>query len=83
MIVDIFSGLKPLESDIQLKMIVEFWPYGLAGANSDPKELLELLRNSFSISVIEQGFQRLADIEILDFCGKRGFVNLYLERETK
>lgn len=78
----ILSGLSEfLEGDRNLKMIVEFWPYGLTGANSDPKELLELLRNSFSISVIEHGFQRLADIEILDICDERGFVNLYVERQ--
>lgn len=71
-----------LESDRKIKMLIEFWPYGLRGAGSIPIELLELLRrNSFSIYVIENGFQQLSDDEILKICGYRGFVNLYVERQ--
>lgn len=71
-----------LESDRRFKMLIEFWPYGLKGAGAKPIELLELLRrNSFSIYVIENGFQQLSDDEILNTCGYRGFVTLYVERQ--
>ena len=73
---------KILETHRKLKMIVEFWPYGLRGFGVPPSDLLHFLDgHSFDIQVMtDDGLASMNWDTIMTTCGNRGSVNLFVER---
>jgi len=85
----IIEGAGRILSDNDLKIIMEFWPYGLRNIGTDPLELLHRLQNyGFKIRLIDEANRCLRQIEIkkiMEICektkGGKGSINLLLEKE--
>ncbi len=85
----VLDGAKEILKHHALKVIMEFWPYGLKNMGCNPAELLHRLRvYGFSLKIIEEKRKRLTEIDIpqlLKTCSvaKNGKadVNLWLEKE--
>ena len=84
----IVAGADRILSSAPMKMMLEFWPYGLKNVGTDPQALLEKLGDyGFSFQVIDpSGAIRPgpAPERIVADCESRakgtGFVNLLLEK---
>jgi hypothetical protein len=71
-----------------LKLIIEFWPWGLRSVGTDPIQLLEKLREyGFKVTVIDEQSQSLKSMdfdELVKTCddmnGGWGFFNLLMEK---
>jgi hypothetical protein len=72
-----------------LKMVIEFWPWGLKSLGTDPLQFLKKLQNyGFSIKVIDETNQSIKNmdfIELINSCESTnngwGFFNLILEKD--
>jgi FkbM family methyltransferase len=71
-----------------LKMIIEFWPWGLKSVGTEPLQLLKKLQNyGFNIKVIDETSQSIKDmefVELIKVCESAdngwGYFNLLLEK---
>jgi hypothetical protein len=76
----------------RLKLLIEFWPYGLSMSGSSPEETLALLEKfGFSMKIVRETTKDLVPTtsrEILqlvtgrDYVEYQGFLNLLLERAS-
>lgn len=84
----IFEGAENILRSNDLKIIMEFWPFGLENMGTDPRNLLQLFYNDgFRIKIIDEEGNGIhsTDIEkLIERCkhssGGRGDVNLLLEK---
>lgn len=54
--VKVLKGMKDIISmNNKLKMLIEFYPYGIRGNGDNPLEMLSILRQSFDIFYIQRG----------------------------
>jgi hypothetical protein len=73
-----------------LKMIIEFWPWGLKSLGTNPLQLLKKLEDyGFIIKVIDETNQSIRDmdfVELIKACENNnngwGFYNLLLEKKS-
>lgn len=85
----IIEGARKILRNNNLKIIMEFWPYGLKNIGTDPLKVLHKLQNyGFEIKLIDEKSRYLKDIEIMkiiDICENakdgKGAVNLLLENQ--
>ncbi len=84
----VLEGSENILKKNNLKIFMEFWPYGLKNLNTEPLELLRRLEfygfKIFLINPKKRVLQSLTKKEIIDLCEKtkdgKGFVNLLLEK---
>jgi FkbM family methyltransferase len=84
----VLAGASNVLQNQALKILLEFWPWGLKNLDTSPADLLTDLRSrGFTIKLIDEARGRVApaaDDVILAECkrreGGRNFVNLLLER---
>lgn len=82
----VFEGAQETLKSPRLKVLLEFSPYGLLKAGSNPIWLLNLFRNDgFKVKFFDYPSRKLIEMEneeIIDGCERgRGFFNLFLERD--
>ena len=82
----VIDGAKKILENPDVKIIMEFWPYGQEKLGNNPKELLTTLRNwGFKIKLISDSDPALFDIsdtEILELFNTTGIApNLFLEKQ--
>jgi hypothetical protein len=84
----ILEGAKKIIENNKLKIIMEFWPYGLNNVGTDALGLLKRLENyGFRVGLIDEknkGIGYLLPERIVEVCknskhGVKGFVSLLLE----
>lgn len=67
----IIEGARKILSIKMLKIIMEFWPYGLESVGTDPSKLLSTLQNyGFKMKVINGINQYIPPIKIIKICKK-------------
>jgi len=80
----IIEGAGKVLKKNDLKIAMEFWPYGLKNLGTDPLKLLHKFQNhGFKIKLIDETDQCLKTIEItkiIEICGTKEGVNLLLEK---
>lgn len=65
-----------------LKMVVEFWPFGLKRCGSSPEEFLnEIRRNNFQIHLIKEDGSTQPIDDPSAICPQGMYLNLFLKRE--
>lgn len=74
-----------LDRNQEIRILMEFWPWGIARAGGSPAKLLEFFSvRGFAISVIDANKKRLVRLHtfdsILNLTLERQHANLYLER---
>jgi len=86
----IFKGAKSLLQRNHLKIIIEFWPFGLINLKTDPEKLLlNLQKYGFGIKYIDEQNSNARPVEIkeiFELCQKSrnpqsNYVNLLLEKQ--
>jgi FkbM family methyltransferase len=84
----VFDGMKQLlQKNRRLKIMMEFWPWGIRQAGRDPAELLETIReHGFSVSEIHDDRKGMTPLHnfspILELNLERQHTDLYLERSV-
>lgn len=84
----VFDGMKKLlQNNRRLKIMMEFWPWGIRQAGREPAELLAAIKShGFAVSEIHddrRGMTPLRDFDaILALSLERQHTNLYLERSV-
>jgi FkbM family methyltransferase len=84
----IFDGAKRVLNGQGLKMIIEFWPWGLRSIGTDPLRLLEkLMAYGFCIKAIDEAdmsLKKMDFVELIKVCDNRengwGYFNLLMEK---
>lgn len=84
----ILDGAKKIIGNNKLKIIMEFWPYGLNGMGTDALDLLKKLENyGYKIGLLDETnkcVNYLLPEKIIEMCKNlrdgKGFVNLLLEK---
>jgi FkbM family methyltransferase len=83
----VVEGSTGILSSNNLKIVMEFWPYGLKNMGTDPLRLLHKLQNfGFRIKLIDEVSQCMKDIEIMEIVRRYGdakntdYINLFLEK---
>ncbi len=73
---------KILERNPNLKMIIEFWPFGLEKFGYSLAEFLNHIQNlSYRLQLItDEGLEAIEKDALIKLCEKQEFVNLYLEK---
>jgi len=72
-----------LEENRRLKMVLEFWPYGLRQAGTSGPELVSFLRErDFSLSLIADWGIIHWDSAMANDCDPSNYTNLFAERGT-
>jgi len=70
-----------LEENRRLKMVLEFWPYGLRQAGTSGSELASFLRErDFALSLIVDGGIIPWDSAMANNCHPSNYINLFAER---
>jgi FkbM family methyltransferase len=77
-----------VERSLDLKVMMEFWPWGIARAGGSPSALLEFFTSrGFSVSMIDDSHNRVIPLtdfgELLALKLERQHANLLLERTTR
>jgi len=74
---------RVLEENRRLKMVLEFWPYGLRQAGTSGPELVSFLRErDFSLSLIADWGIIHWDSAMANDCDPSNYTNLFAERGT-
>lgn len=86
----VIEGAEKILKDNNLKIIMEFWPFGLRNMGSEPSDLLKMLQDfGFKIKHIngkDSYLKKLEMTEIINLCenkdkkNKMGYINLFLEK---
>jgi FkbM family methyltransferase len=80
----IVEGAEKVLKNNDLKIAMEFWPYGLKNLGTDPLKLLHKFQDyGFKIKLIDETNQCLKSIEIMkiiEMCGTKEGINLLLEK---
>jgi FkbM family methyltransferase len=84
----IIDGAEKVLRSNDLRIVMEFWPYGLRNIGSDPAELLYKLEDyGFKIKLVEKADQNPKSVKrmrIIEVCENmmngQGYVNLLLEK---
>jgi len=83
----IVEGAGKILKNNNLKVMMEFWPYGLKNLGTDPLKLLHKLQNyGFKIKLIDGAnhcIKYVKPMKIVEICKKKdgkGYVNLLLEK---
>jgi hypothetical protein len=82
------KGAEKILKNKDLKIIMEFWPYGIKNTGADPFNTLNKLQNyGFKIKLIDeinQCTRHIEIIKIIEMCENaehsKDFVNLLLEK---
>lgn len=75
-------GMKRLLANDNLKMIIEFWPYGIAQSGHDPEKFLKLLHASgFELYDMLEGTFLYPTLP--ESYGETFFVNLYCTKKVR
>jgi FkbM family methyltransferase len=79
----VIEGADKILTSNNLKILMEFWPYGLSNLGTDPLNLLNTLRNyGFKLKLLDGTDIDVA--KIINMCNGtsdgRGYVNLFLEK---
>lgn len=62
----ILDGAKKIIENNKLKIIMEFWPYGLNSMGTDASDLLERMRSyGFKTGIIDEANKRLNYVNLL------------------
>ena len=83
----VLEGMKKILEQPQIKILLEFWPYGLKGMGSEPEKLIDYL-TGYGFTLQELGeetgeLHKITKEEILKKCEGKKYVNLYLTKEQK
>lgn len=82
----VFEGAtNTLNFSNKIKIVMEFWPFGLRNFGTDPIKLLsDFKKMGFKIHMIRHGKRKVEIMEIMEICEStksgRGYVNLLLEK---
>lgn len=82
----VFHGMqKTLRVSPKVKIILEFWPWGIERAGGNPAELLEgMVSEGFKISLIDGDYKRIVPVanftELVKMNKERQHFDLYLSR---
>jgi FkbM family methyltransferase len=84
----ILDGASKIMLKNKLRIIMEFWPYGLSNLGTDASVLLKKIESyGFKIRIIDETNKRISSLlskNIIDMCKSmsngRGYVNLLLEK---
>jgi hypothetical protein len=82
------QGMRELiEHSPAVRILMEFWPWGITKAGGSPEQLLEFFSSrGFAISIIDSDRNRLvlqkSFDRILNLIREREHANLYLERSA-
>jgi FkbM family methyltransferase len=79
--------LALVEQSVNMKVFMEFWPWGITNSGGSPEGLLEFFATrGFAISTIDSDQKRLTPLDsfsrVLDLTLERQHANLYLERSA-
>jgi len=84
----VFDGMKQLlQKNRCLKIMIEFWPWGIRQAGRDPGEFLETIKEyGFSVSEIHDDRKGMTPLHnfssILELSLERQHTDLFLERSV-
>lgn len=77
------GAINTIKNNPNIKIIMEFCPYGIRQVGDNPENLLNLLDElGFSMKVIEENLRELSPIDKIELCRRndKGSMNLLLER---